>query len=379
MKEQQQQENQPQSQNEHYRKGKFTKVADYLYRYSTTKVYYAVYRHGAKMVWKSLKTTDRELAGRLLKETLQDADHVEPRNQGMTLGELIGLYEKSLEQHDGKTKESRTSFIKKLKSTWKNGFDVLVRDITEADVELWLSDKKLWQKGKSSDSRIKKVSFNEYIRVVKHLFDLAIKSKVIANSPAESFAFLKKEDPDRATPTWEQFHALIADIRSRSVKIRGRSVTIGDPDSADLVEFMGLAGVGTAECGKILGQHVDFQKGTITLYRSKTDTGYRIPIFPQVKELLKRMADEGKIENGKKVFCVHDPKKGLAAACKRLKFPHFSSRAIRRCFITRAVENGVDFKTIASWQGHKDGGVLIARTYSHLRNEHSDSMAKKMA
>jgi hypothetical protein len=38
----------------------------------------------------------------------------------------------------------------------------------------------------------------------------------------------------------------------------------------------------------------------------------------------------------------------------------------------------VDFKTIAGWLGHKDGGVLVATTYGHLRQEHSDAMAKRM-
>jgi hypothetical protein len=38
---------------------------------------------------------------------------------------------------------------------------------------------------------------------------------------------------------------------------------------------------------------------------------------------------------------VRDPKKALDAACKRLKFPHFSPRSLRRCFITRASEKGV--------------------------------------
>jgi len=315
------------------------------------------------MVWRSLKTTDREMASRFLKDVLASAGHVDPRNQGMTLGELIKLYEQSLDQHDTKTKASRTSFLKQLKKTWKKGFNVPVKDITAAQVELWLAPHR---------QRMKKVSFNEYIRVVKHLFDLAVKSKVIGISPAVEFKFLKKEDPERITPTWEQFAAIVAAIRSQRFSAEAA-------DSGDLVEFMGLAGVGTAECGNILGEHVDFQNEVITLYRTKTDTGYRIPIFPQLKDLLKRMADRGRIKRGEKVFKVYDPKKCLIQACKRLDFPHFSPRAFRRCFITRAVEKGVDFKTIASWQGHKDGGVLIAKTYSHLRSEHSKSMAQKLA
>jgi integrase len=76
---------------------------------------------------------------------------------------------------------------------------------------------------------------------------------------------------------------------------------------------------------------------------------------------------------------VECPKKALEAACKRLGFPSHSPRSLRRYFITRAVELGVDFKTISSWQGHRDGGVLIAKTYSYLRNEHSELMAKRLA
>ena len=45
---------------------------------------------------------------------------------------------------------------------------------------------------------------------------------------------------------------------------------------------------------------------------------------------------------------------------------------------SNAIELGIDFKVIAAWLGHVDGGVLVARTYGHLRQEHSDLMALKM-
>ena len=49
---------------------------------------------------------------------------------------------------------------------------------------------------------------------------------------------------------------------------------------------------------------------------------------------------------------------------------------MRRMFITRAIELGVDVKVIAQWQGHQDGGVLILKTYSHVRALHSQRMAQ---
>ncbi len=103
-----------------------------------------------------------------------------------------------------------------------------------------------------------------------------------------------------------------------------------------------------------------------------------MPIFPQVRAFLLSLIGRRQLKPGDSLFRVRDAKKALSSACKRLGYSHFSHRAFRRCFITRAIELGVDFKTLAAWQGHKDGGALIAKTYSHLRTEHSDRMAEKM-
>ena len=344
------------------KRGSYSKVAENLWRYSTSKAYFAVFRHAKRVVWKNLKTTDRELANRRLKEEMDKAGKVDAVAGKMTLDELLRLYEESLEKYDGKTRVSRKSFLKQLRATWKHGFDMLVRDITPAQVELWLAPHR---------QRMKKVSFNEYIRVVKHAFQLALASRVIAESPAAGIKSLRKEDPDRHTPTAEQVQAILSHIRANQFSDHAQ-------DTADLVEFMALAGVGKAECEKLRGEHIDFANGRITLYRSKTDTTFTIPVFPQVRPFLDRFNAKGRISVGQPVFKVKDPKKALIAACAKLKFRNFSSRSLRRHFITRCVELGVDFKTIAAWQGHRDGGVLVAKTYSHLRSEHSEAMAKRL-
>jgi hypothetical protein len=38
----------------------------------------------------------------------------------------------------------------------------------------------------------------------------------------------------------------------------------------------------------------------------------------------------------------------------------------------------VDIPTVSRWLGHKDGGALAMKTYGHLRDEHSTTMAKKV-
>jgi len=51
---------------------------------------------------------------------------------------------------------------------------------------------------------------------------------------------------------------------------------------------------------------------------------------------------------------------------------------LRHYFASHAVMAGVDFRTVADWLGHRDGGVLVGRVYSHLLNEHKRRAAEKV-
>jgi integrase len=346
----------------HSRTGVFSRIGENLYRYTSSGVYYARYRNKGKIFQHSLNTTDREFAKRLLKEEISKMKRVDPARGKMTLEELLKLYDESLGQFAPKTAETRRSILKIFKETWPLGLDLPLKSISTGQIELWLGARR---------AKIKNATYNEYARFIRHVFELAVKLRALPVSPAEEIKGLKVETPIRITPTWEQFQKIVATIRSQKFSDTAE-------DSADLVEFMGLAGAGTAECTNLKGEHIHFESNRITLYRQKTDTGFSIPIFPQLLPFLKKLEAKGNIKQGQAVFRVESPKKALATACERLDFPAFSPRSLRRCFITRAIELGVDFKTIASWQGHRDGGVLIAKTYSHLRNEHSDAMAKRL-
>jgi integrase len=80
-----------------------------------------------------------------------------------------------------------------------------------------------------------------------------------------------------------------------------------------------------------------------------------------------------------RMFKISDAKKAMAGACRRLNLPAFTQRSLRRMFIVRAIERGVDVKVIAEWQGHRDGGKLILDTYSHVNRAHSNRMAQLMS
>jgi integrase len=172
----------------------------------------------------------------------------------------------------------------------------------------------------------------------------------------------------------------VADIRSQKFNHDAEQ-------SGDFIEFLGLAGLGQAEAAAITRAHVDLGAGQFFPYRQKTKTGFAVPIFPQLRSLIEKLCVGKKPHE--RLFSILESRKALENASKRLGFvrelpdsslvPQFTHRSLRRMFITRAIDRGVDVKVIAQWQGHQDGGKLILQTYSHVRPIHSQRMAQLMS
>jgi integrase len=335
----------------------FRKVGPCLYRYRNG-TYYARFKSGGKEIRCSLETTDRKLAERNLGKKKDDQSQID-RSQGkLTLAELCDRYLKTVQHQKPKTIERKTFIVGRVKDHWPTGKLTQVGKIRPSDVDLWLSR-----------YRFGSASRNLHISCVKELFNSAVRDRVITASPAAHLRSAKREKPIRLTPTFEQFNAIIADVRAQVFNADAQ-------DSANFLEFLGLAGLGQAEASSLTPADVDFDAGQIITYRHKTSTGFAIPIFPQVRPLLERLC-EAKAHDAH-VFKISDAKKALAGACRRLGYPSFSQRSLRRMFITRAIERGVDVKVIAEWQGHRDGGKLILDTYSHVNPAHSQRMAQLM-
>jgi integrase len=336
----------------------FRKVAPCLYRYRNGN-YYARFKAGGKEFRCSLETTDRKLAERNLAKKKDDQSQID-RSQGkLTLAELCDRYLKTVQHQKPKTIERKSFIVGRIKTDWPTGKLTQVGKVKPSDVDLWLSR-----------YRFGSASRNLHISCIKELFDSAVRDRIITFSPAAHLRSVKREKPIRLTPTFDQFRAIITDVRSQGFNAAAQ-------DSADFLEFLGLAGLGQAEVSSLTPADVDFTAGQIVTYRHKTSTGFTIPIFPQVRPLLQRLC-EGKAHD-EPVFKILDAKKALAGACRRLAYPPFSQRSLRRMFITRAIERGVDVKVIAEWQGHKDGGKLILDTYSHVNRAHSLRMAQLMS
>jgi integrase len=338
----------------------FQKVGPCLYRYLPNSVYYGRFKVDGKEIRCSLETTDRKLAERTLAKKKEQQSQIDRSKSKMTLAELCDRYVKTVQHQGAKTVDQKERVIRRIKNDWVGGSKLQVGKVKPSDADMWLAR-----------YRFGAASRNLHIQVIRDLFDLARRDKIISDSPVAHLNYVNREKPIRKTPTFEQFQAIVESIRSQ--QYNGHDAD----ESADFVEFIGLAGLGQAEASTLTWDDIDWKRDQIVTFRHKTKTGFAIPLYPQLRPLLERRHSQRQ-PGVDRVFNINNAKKAIAAACKRLKLSAFSHRSFRRMFITRAIERGVDVKVIAEWQGHKDGGKLILGTYSHVNPVHSKRMARLM-
>jgi integrase len=329
-----------------------------LYRYRPNGKYYARFEVNGKEVRRSLGTTDRALAKRKVLSLKETAYRVDPAAERLTLIGLCDRFLPTVRHLRPKTVAQKNYILERIKMDWPGGADVLIRKVLHSHARSFLSQ---YTFGPSS--------YNAYLAVLRAMFNLAVSDGLIAESPIRDLKERRREKPIRRTPSWEEFWQIIANVREQQYNADAE-------ESADFLEFLGLAGLGQAEANSLTRGDIDFEKEQIITFRHKTKTGFAIPLYPQLRPLLERRCADLKASD--KVFKVNDAKKALSAACRRLGLPQFSQRSFRRMFVTQAIENGVDVKVIAEWQGHKDGGKLILDTYSYVNPIHARRMATLM-
>jgi integrase len=346
-------------------KGKFSRAGAGLKRHNASGRYYARFVFKGKRVMQALGTdhhpcTTLPEAKRLLRDLQSHLERTDVAASKKTLKAIIAEY-KAVMPFSESTKAYKTHYLDQLERAFPAG--TKVADIKTSQMLNFLSK----YEGRAAATK------NHIITVCRDLFRYAIADRVIATSPIEGIKYKRsKTTVKRLIPSWGEFEAIVQSVRTVVFSDTGKQ-------SADLIEFMGKAGLGQGECAGLRWQDINFQTGKLAIVRKKTGQEFSVPIFDTVRPLLERMNSERvDPKPTDRVFTVKDPKKGLDAACKRLNLPRYSARAFRRMFITRCLELGIDAQTIAAWQGHRDGGQLILKVYARVSEEHTRRMASLM-
>jgi integrase len=344
--------------------GTFRKVAECLYRHQSSGVYYGLVKRSGKQYRRSLKTTDRKLAERSLAEFRQKVgrlDHKKVRSN-LTFEEVAKAWLGTITPHmKPASAERRVTSLGQL----RQHFGALpIRNITASTCEAWAEKR---------GADIAASTYNNERDSIIAILRYAKREGLLLDNPAEVLPRRKLGRSSVLIPTKEQFQAMISKLREFDV----RAV-----EAANLVEVLAYSGMRLGEARSILWGEVDFANERFVVsggeHGTKNHEARVVPLFPALRQFLERLRDERKPAQEDRIIGIDSAKTAMGHACRAAELPDFTHHCMRHYFVSNAIEAGVDFKTIAAWVGHKDGGLLVAKTYGHLRDTHSVEMAKRM-
>jgi integrase len=341
----------------------YTSVAECLYRNNTSGIYYALFKRGGKQIRRSLKTADRKFAEWRLAELRQKISQLYVSKTGApeVFLDVTRRWFATWRGHLKPTSARRREGVLKNLNAFFGRYHL--RNINRALCESW------------AQVRAKETApatFNLERDTLETVLQYAKREGLLLDNPAE---ILERRRPKKVAieiPTHRQFLFItewLADWPNTK-------------PSAEFIELLGLSGMRRSEATAFRLCDVDFKRGTFTVTGGEQGTKNHeariVPLFPSLRVFLERVIEERDPPIKTPLITVSDAKKSLARVCRFYKWPVFTHHSMRHFFVSNALEKGVDFKTVAAWVGHKDGGLLVAKTYGHLRDVHSTRMAKRM-
>lgn len=362
-----------------------TKVTN-MVRAIESGMFYLRARINGRLVWRSLDTDSFTVAKLRLPDELKKLRLAAPpansarASTSMTFADAVAAFKQSVNA-DSQLKPAAKKFKLRseltLKRTWPEVFAMELRRVTPDACEKFLT------RFEGGDSRFKTpnaqrvtlagnspTTVNALISFLRQVFEVGVKAGVCYQNAA---AGLKRRKPRRKLlrlPNKTQFAQMVAFVRggNRWGRISG-----------DLMEGLAYSGMRLGEAHKLLWEHIDFERGVMTVQGEKTtDSARTVPMTDAFRDLVERIQIQKKHKLSDRVFEGNECGESLAKACKEVGVARMTHHDLRHLFATTCVESGVEVTTLSKWLGHADGGALAMKTYYHLSPAHSVAAVKKV-
>jgi integrase len=203
---------------------------------------------------------------------------------------------------------------------------------------------------------------------------LAQKRGLIAEFPRAE-RLKQRPSPKRPLLRPEDVERLIAACRPETTK------------NADLLfyylRFLALTGAREKEGLGCRWDGVDFGQKFLTIPDGKNGEDRPVNFNPELEELLfemwqNRPPDSSYLfpsaQRGEKDISARSLRKSFSVVRVAARLPWVCFHDFRHFFASQCVMAGIDFKTIAAWLGHRDGGILVGKVYGHLSDDHKRRM-----
>lgn len=128
------------------------------------------------------------------------------------------------------------------------------------------------------------------------------------------------------------------------------------------------------------GKNKDGKFGRITELPKTANSRRTIAIPKQLLPLLREMKKKSKsnlVISGDKPLFVRSYQRSFELLLNKLGIPRHGFHTLRHTFATRAIECGVDVKTLSETLGHKNASITLNR-YVHSFMDHKHSMMDKV-
>jgi integrase len=207
--------------------------------------------------------------------------------------------------------------------------------------------------------------------------------------------------PRRRLLTPEQFRNVLECCFVK--KDDGEPLTKNGQQLHDFLHLLAFSGAREQEALRLRWSHVDFARRRIFIGAdenfkaaamhigsggiSKTHTSRIVDFNPQLEGLLRKMHERRAPDSdwlfpspqrGQKDIHAKTFRESFNLVRTKAELPNIGFHDLRHLFCSFSVMAGIDFMTIASWLGHKDGGILIGKVYGHLLDDHRQKMAAKL-
>lgn len=342
----------------------FRKVAECLYRHESSGIYYALVKRSGKQYRRSLKTKDRKLAERHLSGFREKIGHLS-KSAGANKVTFENLAQRWLQTLKPTLKHM--SYARRevsLRQIMPYLGSLTIRNFTSRACEEWAAKR---------SPGISASTYNNERDCIIAIMTYAKREGMILDNPADVLTRRKLPRVQIVIPTQAQFATLIGTLRGMDRRYY---------DAANLLELLAYSGMRLNEATSLRWRDVNFTNTRFAVTGGDAGTKNHevreVPLFPAMTAFLTRIQAGKVFGKDELVIGISSAKNAIEQACKRSGLPSFTHHSMRHYFVSNAIEKNIDFKVIASWIGHKDGGLLVAKTYGHLRDSHSHLMALKM-
>jgi len=221
-------------------------------------------------------------------------------------------------------------------------------------------------KDRKGQRRLKGQTINESIlRTLNEAFDLALEEGMIARNPTALVKREKTEPINRSQHKWADAERILEDVKACA------------HESYLELKFMLFMGIGQAEAKDFAGGSVDWQERRISFIRQKTGKEYYVPIFPWAEEFI-RTEIQPRLKRGQSVFDWRNPRKALDTACANQGLARVDIRSLRRTLIIHLIQQGIDLRLIAKWQGHSDARLILSRYGKYIDEKYEKRELDKL-